>query len=122
MEDGVNQPWLITNAQQAFAAAALWDVWDGDGSQLLSCTLVTTAAADAFLPWHKRMPVLLDANEARRWLDNEHELPAGDPLFRSELKTAWRLQRLSRSVGNASNKNPAFMLGLGEPVELVAQA
>ena len=30
---------------------------------LLSCTLVTTAAAPAFQPWHARMPVLLRRDE-----------------------------------------------------------
>ena len=121
VEEGVKQPWLITTEQQAFAAAALWDVWEGDGARLLSCTLVTTAAADVFAPWHARMPVLLEQQEIARWLDNEHQVPADDPLFRSELKTSWRLQRLSRSVSNARNKDPSAMEGLGEVVELSAQ-
>ena len=44
-EAGIKQPWKITNEQQALAVAALWDVWEGEGEPLLSCTLVTTAAA-----------------------------------------------------------------------------
>ena len=121
LEAGVKQPWLISNAKQALAVAALWDVWDGDGSQLLSCTLVTTAAAPAFAPWHERMPVVLDAQEAQRWLDNNGEVAPDDPLFRSELKSAWSLQPLSRSVNNARNKNPSEMEGLNGVVELAAQ-
>jgi putative SOS response-associated peptidase YedK len=121
LEEGIKQPWLITTEQQAFAAAALWDVWEGDGTRLLSCTLVTTAAAEVFTPWHARMPVLLEEQEIARWLDNEHEVSADDPLFRSELKTSWQLQRLSRSVSNARNKDPSAMEGLGEVVELSAQ-
>ncbi len=120
-EDGVKQPWLVTNSEQAFAAAALWDVWEGDGSPLLSCTLVTTAAAQAFVPWHKRMPVVLEAAEMERWLDNDHEVAADDPLFRSQLKSPWQLQRVSRDVSNARNKNPSQMEGLGEVVQLPAQ-
>ena len=117
-EEGSKQPWMITNEQQALAVAALWDVWDREGSPLLSCTLVTTAAAPEFEPWHKRMPVVLDGDEAERWLDNSIAIESEDAIFRSELKTRWRLQAVSRSMSNARNKNPSMMEGLGEVVEL----
>ena len=117
-EGGGKQPWLISNSQQALAAAALWDVWDGDGSQLLSCTLVTTAAAPQFEPWHKRMPLLLAAEEVERWLDNDRQIAVDDPLFLPALKENWYLQPLPRSISNARNKNPADMAGSGEVIEL----
>ncbi|RLQ21953.1 SOS response-associated peptidase [Seongchinamella sediminis] len=117
-EGGVKQPWLVSNAQGAFAAAALWDIWNGDGSELLSCTLVTTAAAPPFEPWHKRMPVVLDAQEQARWLDNSQLIAAKDPLFRSELKQQWRLSPLSREVGNARNKSEDLLRAVAEAVVL----
>lgn len=117
-EDGGKQPWQISNDRDAFAVAALWDVWNGDGSDLLSCALVTTAAAPEFEAWHNRMPVVLDRDECSRWLDNTQAVSADDPLFRSELKQPWRLQRLSRGISNARNKNPSDMEGLGEVIEL----
>ena len=70
-------PWRISTQDDALAVAALWDVWDGDGSELLSCTLVTTDAAPQFLPWHRRMPVLLSREEIPRWLDNAVAVAAG---------------------------------------------
>ena len=57
----VKQPWLITSDQEALAVAALWDVWGGGDEPLLSCTLVTTAAAPAFEPWHRRMQIRASA-------------------------------------------------------------
>jgi len=45
-------------------------------------------------------------------------MESGDAIFRSELKTRWRLQAVSRSMSNARNKNPSMMEGLGEVVEL----
>ena len=117
-EGGVKQPWLISNACGAFAAAALWDVWNGDGSELLSCTLVTTAAAPAFAPWHQRMPVVLDAGEQARWLDNARPIAADDPLFRSELKQEWRLAPLSREVNNARNKSGDLLREIAEVLVL----
>lgn len=119
-EEGGKQPWKITNAAQAFALAALWDVWCKDEAGLLSCTIVTTAAAEAFRPWHQRMPVILDGQECERWLDNSHAIAANDPLFRPALKTPWQLQRLSRAVSSARNKEVALMIGDDETVEIGA--
>ena len=117
-EAGVKQPWLISNDRQALAAAALWDVWEGDGSALLSCTLVTTEAAGVFAPWHKRMPVLLSPDETARWLDNAHPVAANDPIFRSELKCDWYLRPLSRQVSYSRNKSEDLLRGEGDEVVL----
>ena len=117
-EDGVKQPWLITNEQHALAVAALWDVWEGGAEPLLSCTLVTTAAAPQFEPWHHRMPMLLSAQESHRWLDNSHEIAADDPMFRAELKMPLQLQPLSRAVSNSRHKELQVLQGVGEVVEL----
>jgi len=119
-EQGVRQPWLISNEQGALAVAALWDVWEGQQPALLSCTIVTTAAAEALLPWHKRMPVVLAADEWDRWLDNEQAVAADDPLFRSELKMPLQLRPLSRAVSNSRNKQPENLQGTGESIHLAA--
>ena len=120
-EDGVKQPWLITNEQQALAVAALWDVWEGGDTPLLSCTLVTTAAAPEFEPWHKRMPVLLTPGECERWLDHTHSIAPDDSLFRAQLKIPLRLQPLSRAVSNSRNKDLQVLQGVGDVVELAQQ-
>ena len=117
-EEGVKQPWLISNEQQGFAVAALWDVWEGGDTPLLSCTLVTTAAAPAFKPWHARMPVFLMPEEWTPWLDNTQAIAPDDAVFRSELKMDLQLQPLNRVVSNARNKDPAAMAGIGEVVHL----
>lgn len=117
-EGGIRQPWLITGEQQALAVAALWDVWERGPEPLLSCTLVTTAAPEEFAPWHARMPLLLTVDECRQWLDNSRPVAPDDPLFRQRLKIPLRLQPLDRAVGNARNKQPEVLRGVGEVVEL----
>jgi putative SOS response-associated peptidase YedK len=117
-EEGVKQPWLISNESQALAVAALWDVWEGGESPLLSCTVVTTAAASPFKPWHQRMPVILAADEWDRWLDNTEAIAANDTLFRSELKSPLQLTPLSRTVSNARNKELSVLEGVGEVITL----
>ncbi|MEZ5571934.1 MAG: SOS response-associated peptidase [Halioglobus sp.] len=117
-ENAVKQPWLISNAEQALAVAALWDIWQGGDTPLLSCTLVTTAAAESFKPWHQRMPVILARQEQERWLDNTRAIASDDTMFRSELKMALVLKPLSRAVSNARNKDIADMAGVGDEITL----
>lgn len=117
-EGGTRVPWLISNSEEALAVAALWDVWEGGDTPLLSCTLVTTDAAPAFRAWHHRMPVLLSREEALRWLDNGRQIPADDELFAPALKFPLRLAPLDRAVGNARRKDPALMAPTGAWVTL----
>ena len=119
-EGDIKQPWLITNEQQALAVAALWDIWEGGEQPLLSCTLVTTAAAAVFAPWHKRMPVLLAPDECARWLDGNHSIAPDDAIFRSELKMPLQLQPLSRAISNARHKDLQALQGVGDVVHLPA--
>lgn len=115
---GAKIPWLISVQDQALAVAALWDIWNGGEEPLLSCTLVTTAAAPEFRPWHHRMPVLLDESERQRWLDNDQVVESDDPLFTPRLKTPLILSALDSAVGNSRHKAPELMSPVGEQVIL----
>lgn len=118
-EGGHKQPWRISNASEALAVAALWDVWTpAQGEPLLSCTLVTTEAAPAFRHWHSRMPVLLTPEEARRWLENEQPVAPDDALFRPSLKFDWQLVPIDRRAGNARNKQPEDQAARGDTITL----
>jgi putative SOS response-associated peptidase YedK len=131
---GSKQPWLISNEREAIAVAALWDVWlprggseeerardGGEAYQpLLSCTLVTTAAAPSFEAWHSRMPVMLSQGDLERWLDNSHAIADDDPLFAPRLREPLRLQPIDRAVGNARNKDPGCLQVAGDAMNLRA--
>jgi putative SOS response-associated peptidase YedK len=57
-----------------FAFAGLWECWHGsDGSELDSCTIVTTEANDLMRPLHDRMPVILPEEQFAKWLDPNNE-------------------------------------------------
>ena len=119
-EQGQKQPWLITNEDQALTVAALWDVWEGGGAPLLSCTLVTTEAAEPFKPWHKRMPVMLTREECRRWLDNDHTIDPDDPMLAPILKYDLLLNPVNRAVGNSANKDADLFEAIGPQVVLAS--
>ena len=53
-----------------FALAGLWERWRDpqSGEVVLSCTLIVTEPTKWMLPYHDRMPVLLQQAEIDRWL------------------------------------------------------
>ncbi len=75
-----------------FAFAGLWSIWHGAADQVLrTCTILTTAANPAIASLHDRMPVILDRDNERAWLDTSTPSPtlaailAGLPAERTAL-------------------------------------
>jgi putative SOS response-associated peptidase YedK len=58
--------------RELFAFAGLWSIWHGnDGQKLRTCTILTAPANSAIAPLHDRMPVILQPDQEREWLDAE---------------------------------------------------
>ena len=56
--------------RKPFALAGLWDEWHSpDGSQIRSCTIVTTEPNDLMAAIHNRMPVILPPEAYAQWID-----------------------------------------------------
>jgi putative SOS response-associated peptidase YedK len=57
--------------------AGLWERWRApEGSEVLTCTIVTTTANELLAPLHDRLPVILGPESVDRWLDPQaHEGP-----------------------------------------------
>lgn len=68
------QPFYFTkNHDELLAVAAIWDRWQSPSGELIeSCCLITTDANDLMSPVHHRMPVLLNNEEMKVWMDNSH--------------------------------------------------
>lgn len=79
---GGKQPWRITlEGGTPFAVAGLWEHWlSPDGSEIESCTIVTTEAAASIAHLHHRMPVILDPEDYDVWLGGAPD--AATPLMR----------------------------------------
>lgn len=55
-----------------FAFAGLWDLWQSpDGSEIKSCTIITTAPNSLIAQIHNRMPAILQPDAYGTWLDPE---------------------------------------------------
>jgi putative SOS response-associated peptidase YedK len=51
-----------------FAFAGLFDEWEKEGKQVISCTIITTNANPLLAKVHDRMPVILDEKQEKAWL------------------------------------------------------
>ena len=90
---------------QPFAFAGLWENWHApDGSQILSCTIITTEPNELMKPIHNRMPVILPKSAYYTWLAQE-EADNGTlqqllKPYPSEEMKAYAVSRLVNSPGN----------------------
>jgi len=67
----VKQSYFISAPNtEAIAFAGLWTVWTGhEGTQVLSCALLSKAPAPGIVHIHDRMPVVLKPEHFDAWLD-----------------------------------------------------
>ncbi len=77
LDDKRKQPYLIRQADGGlFAFAGLYEWWTSpDGSELPTCTILTTRANRTLATLHHRMPVILQPEDYDRWLDSPDRPP-----------------------------------------------
>jgi putative SOS response-associated peptidase YedK len=102
------QPYLIARQDQLpFGIAGLWESWLApDGTQVESCTLITTDANARTRPVHDRMPVILAPADYSRWLDPSSSAPALLTLIRPCPEDLLQLQAVSTFVNNPRHESP----------------
>ena len=62
---------------QPFAFAGLWELWNSpDGSEIRSCTIITTQPNALLEPIHNRMPVILPPDAYKLWNAPDDRQPA----------------------------------------------
>ena len=116
---GGKTPYYIRLANgRPFAFAGLWEVWrPADGSELPTCTIITTEANRLTAPIHDRMPVILGFEDWPRWLGEE---PADEAALKALLKPfpseRMAIWPVDRKVGNVRNDDA----GLLEPLSVAA--
>jgi putative SOS response-associated peptidase YedK len=100
------QPFYIQlEDHQPFGFAGLWEHWQSpDGSEIESCTIITTEANDLMRPIHDRMPVILNRSNFDAWLDPS--IQSGDqlyPLLRPYAAEAMQAYPVSTAVNSPRN-------------------
>jgi len=115
---GDRQPWrFIVDQGAPFAIAGLWARKETpDGSELLTCTLLTTEANERVRPFHPRMPVILPREAFDLWL-RPGPLTADEARPWLQPFPAERMQAypVTRSVNNPRFDEPAAIQPLSQP-------
>ncbi|EDL58605.1 SOS response-associated peptidase [Gimesia maris] len=99
-----------------FAMAGLWEQWQSpDGTELDTCTVLTTAANPLLESIHPRMPVILHPEQYARWLSAE-STPA--PQLQKILQTypaeEMQVYPVSSQVNKVSHDSPDCLTPIQE--------
>ncbi|MFZ0548224.1 MAG: SOS response-associated peptidase family protein, partial [Candidatus Promineifilaceae bacterium] len=92
----------------------LWEHWQGpDGSEIESCTLLTTTPNDLLQKVHNRMPVILAPEDYELWLDPFAQHPGEvQSLMRPYPSEEMTFYPVSPHVNNPRNEDPACIAPL----------
>jgi len=90
-ERGKTPMYIRLTSGKPFAFAGLWESWNApDGSNVLSCTIITTQPNDLMATIHNRMPVILPEQAYPAWL----ETGEGDTKGLTELLVPYSAQEM----------------------------
>lgn len=99
-----------------FAFAGLWEQWlHPGGSEIWSCTIITTEPNDLMASIHNRMPVILRPEDYAQWLSSgERQSEALQALlvpYESDEMTAYAVTKV---VNHPGNDTPACLEPAGD--------
>jgi len=68
----ISQPYYFQmKSGKPFAFAGIWDRWQRDGRNVISCAIITTTANELLAEIHHRMPVILGPETHSLWLSED---------------------------------------------------
>ena len=107
-EGGIKQPHHIARKDGTpFAMAGLWDLWRGPEGDILSCSIIVTAANRFMRSLHERMPVILHPGDYERWLDPGNHDTAGLKALLNPAPEHWLTEwPVSRYVNDPRHDGP----------------
>jgi len=102
------QPYrIIVDGGAPFGLAALWSARTlSDGSEQVGCAIVTTEANEVMKPIHDRMPVILDEERLKLWLDPRATQRDLVPLFEGFDPERMGAYPVGTAVNNPRNDGP----------------
>jgi putative SOS response-associated peptidase YedK len=98
--------------KRPFAFAGLWDDWlSSDGSEIRTCTIITTEPNEFMKPIHNRMPVILSAESFDDWLKpGEHDPSLLQSFLQPYADEDMVAYPVSRAVNSPQNDSPECII------------
>jgi len=108
--------YIRLKTEHPFAFAGLWEIWNSpDGSEIRSCTIITTQPNSLLEPIHNRMPVILPPNVYNQWLAPEDRQPAQlNDLLIPYPSSEMIAFPVSRMVNSPQTDTPDLIKPVGE--------
>ena len=109
---------ILLKSREPFGFAGLWEHWTSpEGEEVLSCTIITTAANELLRPVHERMPVILTRDAEALWLDPNTQDPEKLlPLLQQYPSDQMEFYPVSREVNSPAIDRPSNI----EPIKGIA--
>ncbi|MCS7273190.1 MAG: SOS response-associated peptidase [Fimbriimonadales bacterium] len=113
------QPYFVRAADNLpMGLAGLWEVWHSpDGSELHTCTIITTDANATIQPLHNRMAVVLPPEAYALWLSPDAKPSELDALLKPAPNDLLIAYPVSTRVNNPANDDPSLI----EPITLTEE-
>jgi putative SOS response-associated peptidase YedK len=104
--------YIQVDSGKPFAFAGLWENWhSSDGSEILSCTIITTQPNALMQEIHNRMPVILPESAYSLWLDpQEHKAAELMPLLQPYTASTMRAFPVSTLVNSPATDAPELII------------
>jgi putative SOS response-associated peptidase YedK len=103
--DGKQPIFVRPAGDDLFGLAGLWEIWrDAEGSELQTCTILTTAPNDLMEPIHNRMPAIIEPDDYSMWLDPGDRPEDGLHLLRPYPPELMAAYAVSTAVNNPRNE------------------
>ena len=106
------QPFFIALAdRRPFAFGGLWELWNSpDGSQVYSCTIITTEPNSLMAGIHNRMPLILPPENYPEWLNPHEQRPeALQALLQPYAADQMVAYPVSSLVNSPANDSPELV-------------
>ncbi len=101
-------------SEDTFAFAGIWERARPGGEEVLSCSIITTAANRLVSTIHDRMPVILAPEDYRRWMDPRNEnVEDLLELLRPYDAGLMKGYPVSNEVNDARNQGPHLVEAAG---------
>lgn len=104
--------YIQLESKEPFAFAGLWENWQSpDGSEIKSCTIITTEPNEMVAKLHNRMPVILPIESYDIWLSEEEKTRQElDPLLQSYPAEVMMHYPISTLVNSPANDVPDVLI------------
>ncbi|MGB9721306.1 MAG: SOS response-associated peptidase, partial [bacterium] len=95
-------------SERIMGFAGLYDVWKSPSGNLIrSCTIITTTSNELVGKYHNRMPVILEPEQRKIWLDKNTNDPAElMPLLKPYATADMEAYEVSRQVNSPKFNTP----------------